>query len=222
MGSTLNNKRPKKNEIRPGSIYACKHEEFSFKLEVEVLKLYVNSALCKIIKCDPVDERTAKDHLWQTVVNTKNIWWTIKNPPVAPDEIVEVTVTNPRKVGDKTKIRPVLVHFEDGRVKRFKTARDVDVALGYKKGFVYRTLNRYQLTKRHGLVFVEYEENDRTEPLDFENNRLQKGAIHLFVENGTVLFEGTIAELARKTGYSKHMINWFKYHGTNKKVVLKN
>lgn len=217
----IKRKRPKKSEIMVGGIYACKHERFSTKIEIEVIKVREKSVVGKIVECDPADEQTARDFLWMTVINFKNIWWTVKEPSKVEPIKVEVTVTNPRKIGDKTKAKPILVHFADGRVLKFDTARDVDLSLGYKKGFVYRTLNRYQKTKNHGVVYVEYEDSDRTEPLDFIKNNPQKGAIHVFSENGEVIAEGTIADLARETGYSKHMINWFKYHGTNPKVVKK-
>lgn len=214
-------RRPKRSEIMVGGIYACKHPSFSTKIEIEVTKVLEESVICKIVSCDPTDEQLAKDLLGITVVNFKNIWWTVQEPPKAESQKVEVTVTNPRKIGDKTKIKSILVHFSDGRVQKYNTAREVDLSLGYKKGFVYRTLNRYQKTKNHGVVYVEYEDSDRTEPLDFVKNNPQKGAIHVFMENDKVIAKGTIADLARETGYSKHMINWFKYHGTNPKVVKK-
>lgn len=204
-----------------GGIYACKHPSFSTKIEIEVTKVLEESVVGKIVECDPADEQLAKDLLGITVVNFKNIWWTVQEPPKAESQKVEVKVTNPRKIGDKTKIKSILVHFSDGRVQKYNTAREVDLSLGYKKGFVYRTLNRYQKTKKHGVVYVEYEDSGRTEPLDFIKNNPQKGAIHVFMENDKVIAEGTIADLARETGYSKHMINWFKYHGSNQKVVKK-
>ena len=217
----IKRKRPKRSEIMVGGIYACKHPSFSTKIEIEVTKVLEESVICKIVSCDPTDEQLEKDLLGITVVNFKNIWWTVQEPPKTESQKVEVKVTNPRKIGDKTKIKSILVHFSDGRVQKYNTAREVDLSLGYKKGFVYRTLNRYQKTKKHGVVYVEYEDSGRTEPLDFIKNNPQKGAIHVFRENGEVIAEGTIAELARETGYSKHMINWFKYHGTNPKVVKK-
>ncbi len=204
-----------------GGIYACKHPSFSTKIEIEVTKVLEESVVCKIVSCDPTDEQLTKDLLGITVVNFKNIWWTVQEPPKAESQKVEVKVTNPRKIGDKTKAKPILVHFADGHVLKYNTARDVDLSLGYKKGFVYRTLNRYQKTKNHGVVYVEYEDSDRTEPLDFIKNNPQKGAIHVFTENGEVIAEGTIAELASKTGYSRDRLYHLKYHGTNKKVVIK-
>lgn len=217
----IKRKRPKRSEIMVGGIYACKHPSFSTKIEIKVTKVLEESVVGKIVECDPADEQLAKDLLGITVVNFKNIWWTVQEPPKTESQKVEVKVTNPRKIGDKTKIKSILVHFSDGRVQKYNTAREVDLSLGYKKGFVYRTLNRYQKTKNHGVVYVEYEDSGRTEPLDFNKEAPKKGAIHVFMENDKVVAEGTIAELARETGYSKHMINWFKYHGTNPKVVKK-
>ena len=52
-------------------------------------------------------------------------------------------------------------------------------------------------------------------------NKAKKGAIYQFIDEGKTTAEGTIAELTSKTGYSKDTLYYFKYHGTNKKVVLK-
>jgi len=52
-------------------------------------------------------------------------------------------------------------------------------------------------------------------------NKTKKGAIYQFIDEGKTIAEGTILELASKTGCSRDRLYHLKYHGTNKKVVLK-
>lgn len=186
--------RPK--DIRVGNEYRCTSANFKMQLTVRVLKLYDYSYLAEIIQHDPIDDYKFRELNGKVIIPFKRVI----------DATKEIQQKE-KKIGRKT--IPIIVNFADGHSEQYESVKETIAALGYKPRGLNIRYDRYIQTKKHGLVYIEKANTERTKSLNFEFNK-NHGRTYVCLEYGKEIARGTIRQIAAELGQSRETMHWVR------------